>query len=63
MCIFDACPYECFSKQEHHSKFAEMRRKLPKEKIEEIIQLSPKVNWIVVKQLKMESPFKIKISI
>ena len=59
MCVFQACPYECLTKKEHHSRFAKMRRGLPKEKIDEsIIKLSSKVNWSIVSQLNLEKPVK-----
>lgn len=50
MCIYDDCPYFCLTKKQHHSRFARMRRN---KSVEIIKTPSPKVNWNVVEQLKM----------
>jgi len=50
MCVYEDCPFLCMSKKEHHSRYARIRRNNPVE----IIKIpSPKVNWDVVEQLKM----------
>lgn len=54
MCVFKLCCYGCSTKQEHHSKYARMRRKfIPR--IEEVIK-STKVNWNMVKELGLDKP-------
>lgn len=50
MCVYEDCPFLCMSKKEHHSRYARIRKNNPVE----IIKIpSPKVNWDVVEQLKM----------
>jgi hypothetical protein len=48
MCVYDDCPFLCLTKKQHHSRYARIRKNKPTEKIP-----SPKVNWDVVEQLKM----------
>ena len=50
MCVYDDCPYLCMSKKEHHSRYARIRRN---KTVETVKIPSPKVNWDVVEQLKM----------
>lgn len=50
MCVYDDCPYLCMSKKEHHSRYARIRRN---KTVETVKNPSPKVNWDVVEQLKM----------
>jgi len=50
MCVYENCPYLCTSKKEHHSRYARIRKNKP---VEIIKTPSPKVNWNVVKELKM----------
>lgn len=49
MCVYDDCPYLCLTKKQHHSRYARIRKN--KQSTEKIP--SPKVNWDVVEQLKM----------
>ena len=52
MCIFTSCQYGCLTKGEHHSKYARMRRNIT---IQQVTK-SPKVNWNVVEELKLNKP-------
>jgi hypothetical protein len=57
MCVYDDCPYLCMSKKEHHSRYARIRRN---KTVETVKIPSPKVNWDVVEQLKMNIKPKIQ---
>ena len=61
MCIYTLCGYDCITRNEHHSRYARMR----KNKVESIkFRLgmdeeptrSSKVNWNMVKELGLDKP-------
>ena len=58
MCIYEDCYYLCLTKKEHHSRYARMRRKTP---VDFVKSPSPKVNWDVVEQLKIDKKLSSKI--
>ena len=55
MCVYTSCRYGCITKEEHHSKYARMRKNSPT-RIEEIheVKKSSKVNWNMVEELGLE---------
>ena len=52
MCVFKLCCYGCSTKQEHHSRYARMRRNITE--IE--VTRSAKVNWDIVEKLGINKP-------
>ncbi len=54
MCVYRNCRYLCLTKEEHHSRYATMRKntKCSTAKDKEEIKKSSKVNWDVVDKLK-----------
>lgn len=55
MCVFISCQYGCLSKTEHHSKYAGMRRNIRIVEIQKVTR-SPKINWNIVEELKLDKP-------
>jgi len=53
MCIFKLCRYGCLNKEEHHSRYARMRRN--KIEIHQVTR-STKINWIMVEELGLNKP-------
>ena len=57
MCVYENCPYLFLTKKQHHYRFAIMRRN----SVEIVKTPSLKVNWDVVKQLKIgDKPIRKK---
>lgn len=62
MCVYQNCRYLCLTKEEHHSRYATMRKNTKCICIEEDIKKkSPKVNWDVVDKLKKNLKKKSEI--
>ena len=64
MCVYANCLFKCQTKNEHHSRYAIMRRDRRVEitKKHKDSQKSKKVNWELVEQLKIDiSPIKSRL--
>ena len=56
MCVFKLCCYACNTKEEHHSRYARMRRNITPQVIR-----SAKVNWNMAKEFGLDKPIIRKI--
>ncbi len=59
MCVYDKCPYSCFSKLQHRARFAKFKKTL-----NSTIHLkSSKVNWDIVFKLNMQNLIRKRLKL